>query len=140
MKDLVDVSVIIPCKNEVENLESTVSSIINSKNYLNFEIIIVDDASTDLSTQFLESNKDIYKDVTLIKATNLGAAEARNTGAKFARGKYLFFCDAHVKVPDLWLDNLVNTLKNANASLVAPCIVDMTNTLEQVMVRRGMSS
>ncbi len=130
LEDLIDVSVIVPCKNEVDNLKSTVDSIMKSKNSLNFEIIVVDDASTDLSTEFLKSvlNKDIYKDVTLIKANNVGAAEARNAGAKFARGKYLFFCDAHVKVPDLWLDNLVNALKNNNAHLVAPCIVDMSNT------------
>lgn len=128
-KDLIDVSVIVPCKNEVDNLKSTVDSIMKSKNSLNFEIIVVDDASTDLSTEFLESdsNKDIYKDVTLIKTNNVGAAGARNTGAKFAKGKYLFFCDAHVKVPDEWLDKLVDTLRNANAHLVAPCIVDMTN-------------
>lgn len=128
-EDLIDVSVIVPCKNEVGNLKSTVDSMIKSKNSLSFEIIIVDDASTDLSTEFLKSdlNKDMYKDVTLIKANNLGAAEARNTGAKFAKGKYLFFCDAHVKVPDEWLDNLVDTLRNNNADLVAPCITDMGN-------------
>ncbi|WML35833.1 glycosyltransferase [Clostridium sp. OS1-26] len=130
-EDSIEVSVIIPCKNEVENLKSTVDSIMKSKNVLSFEIIVVDDTSTDLSTEFLESNlnKDIYKDIILIKANNLGAAEARNAGAKVAKGKYLFFCDAHVKVPDGWLDDLVNTLKNADAQLVAPCIVDMSNSL-----------
>lgn len=128
-ESLIDVSVIIPCKNEVNNLKSTVDSIMNSKNSLSFEIIVVDDASMDLSTEFLSSdlNKNIYKDIVLVKTNNVGAAEARNIGGKAAKGKYLFFCDAHVKVPDGWLDSLVNTLKDCNADLVAPCIVDMSN-------------
>lgn len=126
-KELVDVSVIIPCKNEVSTLKHTVDSIMNSKNTLTFEIIVVDDSSIDSSTQFLEEEKHIYKDVILIKTNSLGAAKTRNAGASIAKGKYLFFCDAHVKVPDYWLDNLVNTLKNYNGDLIAPCIADMYN-------------
>lgn len=125
----IDVSIIIPCKNEVNNLKSTVDSIIKSKNNLSFEVIVVDDASQDLSTEFINSDlyTNNYKDVVLIKTNNIGAAGARNAGAKVARGKYLFFCDAHVKVPEKWLDDLVNTLKGAKADLIAPCIVDMSN-------------
>jgi GT2 family glycosyltransferase len=102
-----------------------------SKNNLKFEIIVVDDNSQDLSTEFLKSNLngDIYKDVILIETQNAGAANARNIGAKAAKGKYLFFCDAHIKVPDNWLDSLVNTLISYNADLVAPCIADMSNIL-----------
>lgn len=126
----IEVSIIIPCKNEVNNLKSTVDSIINSKNSLSFEIIVVDDASIDLSTEFLNSdlNKETYKDVILMKTSNVGCAGAKNAGAKSARGKYLFFCDAHIKVSNRWIDNLVNTLENTDAQLVAPCIVDMSTT------------
>lgn len=129
-KESIDVSIIVPCKNEINNLNWTVDSIMKSKNSLNFELIVVDDASMDLSTEFLRQdiNKNIYKDVILIKTNNIGAAQARNAGGKVARGKYLFFCDAHVKVPDGWLDSLVDTLRNSNASLVAPCIADISNT------------
>lgn len=123
------VSIIIPCKNEVNTLKSTVDSIMNSSNSLSFEIIVVDDDSNDLSTEFLTSplNKDIYKDVILIKTNNAGCAGAKNIGTKIAKGYYLFFCDAHIKVPDRWLDTLVNTLKNNGAHLVAPRIVNMKN-------------
>lgn len=126
----IDVSIIIPCKNEVNNLQSTVDSIMKSRNNLSFEIIVVDDESQDLSAEFIKSDlhENSYKDVVLIKTNNIGAAEARNAGAKVARGKYLFFCDAHVKVPEKWLDDLVDTLKEAKADLIAPCIVDMWNT------------
>jgi glycosyltransferase involved in cell wall biosynthesis len=129
--DKVDVSIIIPCKNEAINLKWTLDSILKSNNFLSFEIIVVDDASSDSSTQFLSSNlnKSIYKDVLLTKTDNVGAAQARNAGAKIANGKFLFFCDAHIKVPDHWLDNLVSTLKVSNCDLAAPCILDIHNNL-----------
>lgn len=123
----IDVSIIISCKNEASTLKPTVNSIIQSNNLLSFEIIIVDDGSVDESTEFLKSNlnKKIYNNVKVLKTDNLGVSGARNAGCKIARGNYLLFCDAHVKVPDRWLDNLVNTLKNADAHIVAPCIINM---------------
>lgn len=125
----IHVSVIIPCKNEVNNLKSTVDSIMKSKNSLSFEIIVVDDGSADHSSEFLESykNKETYKDIILLKTNNLGAAEARNSGASAAKGKYLFFCDSHIAVPDGWLDALVNTLQTSKAHIIAPCIIDINN-------------
>ncbi|MCB2296292.1 glycosyltransferase [Clostridium tagluense] len=125
----VDISIIIPCKNEVNNIKWTIDSLLESKNHLKCEIIVVDDASTDGSTEFLKSyiNEEKYRDIVLIMTNNIGAAAARNMGAKVAKGKYLFFFDAHVKVPDMWADNLIDTLEKAKASLVAPCIVDISN-------------
>lgn len=123
----IDVSIIISCKNEVDTLKSTIDSIMKSNNSLSFEIIVVNDGSKDESVEFLKSDcsENTYKDIVLIETKGVGCAEARNAGAKAARGKYLFFCDAHIKVPQGWLDDLVNTLKNYNAHLVAPCIVNM---------------
>lgn len=131
IENSVDISAIIPCKNEVDSLRWTIDSIVNSKNKLKFEIIVVDDGSVDGSTDFLkgELNENNYKDVTLIKENNVGAAEARNIGAKAARGKYFFFFDAHVKVPDGCFDDLVNTLNKFNADLVAPCITNILKPL-----------
>lgn len=130
-RDLLDVSIIIPCKNEGNNLKLTLDSIIKSQSNLSYEIIVVDDNSTDLSTEFLKSalNGSIYKDVVLLKTKGVGCARAKNFGAKFAKGKYLFFCDAHVRVPKHWMDSLVDTLKNYNAHLVTSCIQDMSNSL-----------
>lgn len=127
----VDISIIVPCKNEVNNIKWTIDSLLESKNQLKCEIIVVDDASTDGSTEFLKCyiSENKYKDIILIKTNNIGAAAARNMGAKASKGKYLFFFDAHVKVPDMWADNLINTLEKAKASLVAPCISDITNSL-----------
>lgn len=128
-ENAIDVSIIIPCKNEVNNLKWTVDSILKSKNSLCFEIIVIDDASNDGSTEFLEANFDLYKNIVLIKTSGIGIANARNKGAEHANGKYLFFCDAHIKVPNGWLDDLINTLQSSKAHLVAPAIEDIKNPL-----------
>lgn len=130
-ENAVDVSIIIPCKNEVNNLKWTMDSIIKSENLLTFEIIVIDDASNDGSTEFLETNLDSYKNIVLIKTSGIGIANARNKGAEIANGKYLIFCDAHIKVPNGWLDDLVNTLDSSKAHLVAPAIEDIKNPLAQ---------
>nr|WP_318010975.1 glycosyltransferase [Clostridium estertheticum] len=119
----------IPCKNEINNIKWTIDSILESKNHLKCEIIVVDDASTDGSTEFLKSyiSEDKYRDIILIKTNNIGLSATKNLGAKAAKGKYLFFFDAHIKVPDMWADDLINTLEKGKASLVAPCISDISN-------------
>lgn len=121
---LYDASVIIPCRNEINTLKSTVDSIMNSKNQLVFEIIVIDDGSTDGSCDFITKDKELYKNVRLISSKNLGPSAARNLGGDSACGKYLFFCDAHVTVPDHWIDDLIKTLEENNADAIAPAIKD----------------
>jgi glycosyltransferase involved in cell wall biosynthesis len=126
---LIDASIIIPCRNEGNFLRETLDSILNSKNNLLYEVIVVDDGSKDDCTAFLESPyyMNIYRDMRLIKTNMIGPGGARNAGAELSKGKYLFFFDGHVKVSDYWLDNLVNTLDISKAHIAIPCIVDILN-------------
>jgi glycosyltransferase involved in cell wall biosynthesis len=120
-------SIIIPCKNEADNLKWTIDSIEAAKTYVTYEIIVVDDASTDGSTDFLMDKKNI----TLIKTTGVGCAGARNEGARLSSGKYLIFCDAHIKVENYWLESLLSTLKYSEADLMVPCISDINNPISK---------
>lgn len=117
-----EVSIIVPCKNEVNTLETTVRSLLEARTEVQTEIIVVDDASTDGSSNFLQSGR--YPGVILERTGGLGAAAARNAGAELARGKYLFFCDAHIKVEDYWLDRLVETMLREQAHCIAPAVTD----------------
>ncbi|MFT8315763.1 MAG: glycosyltransferase [Clostridium sp.] len=127
---IIDVSIIIPCKNEGNNLISTVDSILNSKTDLSIEIIAVDDASNDLCVEKLElyMNKINFRNFTSIHINNKGPGMARNAGASKARGKYLFFCDGHIKIQEHCFDGLVNTLVNNNADFATTTVVDMYNS------------
>jgi glycosyltransferase involved in cell wall biosynthesis len=91
------VSVIIPTYNRAQLLSRSIQSVLN-QTYQDFEIIIVDDASTD-DTEEVISNLDNEKIRYLRHEKNKGAAAARNTGIKAARGSYIAFQDSD----DEWL-------------------------------------
>jgi glycosyltransferase involved in cell wall biosynthesis len=121
-----DVSIIIPCKNEINNLKKTIDSIMSSKNKLTYEIIVIDDGCVDGSCDFISTDVETYKNIKLIPSGNLGLSNTKNLGGKTAQGKYLFFCDAHITVPDYWLDNLIKTLEENGGHAIAPVVADMT--------------
>lgn len=120
-----DVSIIISCRNEVNTLKNTVDSIMNSKNNLSFEIIIVDDGSDDGSCNFINTDVKNYRNIKLIFSENIGMAAARNLAAESSNAKYLFFCDAHISVPDYWLDSMIKTLEKNNGHAIIPVIKNM---------------
>lgn len=120
------VSIIIPCKNEGSNLAMTVDSILAASESTAYEIIVVDDGSSDGCCNFLLQG-DRYRAVSLITTTGLGAAAARNLGAAAAQGMYLVFCDAHVQVPARWLSKLLDTFKHAGVDAVSPAIGSLKN-------------
>ena len=89
------VSVVIPCYNCSSTIGETINSVMD-QTYTNFEIIVVDDGSTDCSSEILKKFRD---DVHLITQQNSGAAQARNSGIKYAQGDLIAFLDAD----DSWL-------------------------------------
>ena len=85
-------SVVVPVHNGARWLGETLSSIFE-QSFKDFEIILVDDASTDELRSVLESFTDPRLNVVQL-AQNVGVAEARNQGVRRAAGKYIAFCDA----------------------------------------------
>ncbi|MFV8814282.1 glycosyltransferase [Aerococcus urinaeequi] len=85
-------SIIIPVYNTAEYLEECVESLIDKK--LEYEIIIIDDGSTDESLRIANQLSDKYSMITIIEQENHGQGHARNRGIDIARGKYIFFMDS----------------------------------------------
>lgn len=88
-----DLSVIIPVYNVENYLESCVDSVEKIRN-INFEIILVNDGSTDGSLSIAENLVKKYKNIKLISQKNGGLSCARNTGLRSAQGKYISFIDS----------------------------------------------
>lgn len=93
------VSVIVPVYNGVKFIAEAIESIC-AQNYHPLEIIIVDDGSTDDTSNIVQS----YKNIRYIYQPNQGVAAARNTGIKNSSGELIAFLDAD----DLWEHNKLN--------------------------------
>lgn len=87
------VTVIITAHNYARYVERAIRSVLNqSLERSSYEIILVDDASTDETPQILENYKEEVRIFRMEK--NVGLAEARNFGIRKARGQYVVFLDA----------------------------------------------
>lgn len=92
------VSVVIPVYNSSKFLRETLGHVF-AQTFKDYEIVVVDDGSTDCSVSVLEEIAERYaRLVRIISQSNQGAAAARNTGARAAQGQYLAFLDAD----DIW--------------------------------------
>lgn len=91
------ISVIIPLYNKEAIVERSIRSVLN-QSYRDFELIIVDDGSTDGSADVVYNIVD--ERIVFIQQENGGPSKARNTGAKYARGEWIVFIDADDEMED----------------------------------------
>jgi glycosyltransferase involved in cell wall biosynthesis len=96
-------SVVIPLYNKALSIQSTLDSVL-SQIYTKYEIIVIDDGSTDESAQKVLEIKDTR--IRLIKKKNGGVSSARNEGILAAQGEYIAFLDGD----DLWHPTYLETL------------------------------
>lgn len=95
------ISIITPCFNAEKFISQTIESVLN-QTYLNWELIIVDDCSSDNSKEVVESYKCNDSRIILLESTfNQGVAATRNIAIDFAKGDYVAFLDAD----DQWDSN-----------------------------------
>ena len=108
MKEL---SIIIPVYNVQKYLEDCLLSIYKQSLSLEtFEVIAVNDGSTDSSIDILREYGEIYPNLIIISQENKGLSKARNNGLAVASGKYVFFMDSD---DFLCLDSLASLLSKA---------------------------
>lgn len=85
------ISIIIPLYNKEHFIAQTLNSVLN-QTYTDFEVIIVNDGSTDKSVDIVLGFND--KRINIVNQVNKGVSAARNTGIKLAKGDYIAFLDA----------------------------------------------
>ncbi|MYW23422.1 glycosyltransferase [Bacillus thuringiensis] len=99
------VSVITPSYNSIRFIGETISSVQN-QSYENWEMIIVDDGSTDQSAAKIKEMIEGDSRIRLLSLKeNVGAAKARNLAIQEARGRYIAFLDSD----DIWLPHKLKT-------------------------------
>lgn len=103
-------SVIIPLYNKIKYVKETVLSVQN-QTYRNYEILIIDDGSTDGSYELVCNLSKLDDKIKVFRQKNSGVSCARNKGIENASGEYICFLDAD----DLWHDNYLETINKAIA-------------------------
>lgn len=107
------VSVIVPCYNDGNYIHECLNSI-HGQNYEHYEIILVDDGSTDKDT-IGEIEKITHPKIKKYRTKNQGPSKTRNFGISKSNGEYIFPLDSDNKVGKVFLQeavNLLNTEKN----------------------------
>lgn len=104
------ISVIIPCLNEEHYVGKLLGDLVE-QNYQDFEVIVSDSGSRDNTLKVVESFSD-HLSLDTVKADKKGLSLARNNGAAAAKGNYLLFLDADLRIPPYTLSTLY---KQANA-------------------------
>lgn len=99
------ISVVIPVFNAEKYLREALDSVLN-QNFDSYQLICVDDGSTDHSLEILQSYAKQHKQLTVISQKNLGASFARKTGLEIASGQYVLFVDAD----DILIQNALKLL------------------------------
>ena len=105
MNEAIDLSIIVPVYNYVSLIRKNIDSILNQDTKYCYELIIVDDGSTDGAREIVCSYEEDSR-VKIICQENQGIAGARNTGLQHASGKYIAFVDCD----DIVTSDMVETL------------------------------
>lgn len=112
MQQNIEISIIIPVYNTQEYLKRCLNSIINQSYKVSYEIICIDDGSTDKSVDILNQYKSKYPDnFKILYQKHSGQAEARNLGIKSAAGNFIMFIDSDDFIAENLLKECSNKLK-----------------------------
>jgi len=111
------VSIIIPIYNSEKYLEDCLNSLIN-QTFKNFEIICINDGSTDNSLSILRNFEKLDKRIHVISQINKGPGIARNIGIKESKGQYLLFLDSDDVFKNTMIEDMYVNIKNYDSEIV----------------------
>lgn len=110
------ISVIIPCYNAESTLEKCLNSVLN-QDYENFEVIIINDGSTDSTSKIIEDFKIKNTRISAYYQSNSGVSKARNFGISKSKGDYICFVDSDDWVERNYCSTLFNSLQSKDADI-----------------------
>jgi len=110
------ISVIIPVYNVERFLEKCLESVLN-QTYENLEIILVDDGSTDSSSQLCDKWKAYDQRIIVVHKGNGGLSDARNTGLDIAKGDFYVFIDSDDYISLNMIETMMNSAINNSCEI-----------------------
>lgn len=111
-----EVSVIVPVYNAELYLDTCIHSIL-TQDFCNFELLLIDDGSTDKSGQICDGYSKRDKRILVVHQQNGGISVARNAGLKIAKGSYIAFVDSDDYIPSTMISDLLLAIKKTGADM-----------------------
>jgi glycosyltransferase involved in cell wall biosynthesis len=112
-------SIIVPCFNVEDHITRCLNSLVNQDlNSKDFEIIIIDDGSTDNSINLVNKFISKHKNAVLYAQENKGLGAVRNRGIKLAKGDYIYFIDSDDYLAHHTLNIVLDKMINNNLDLL----------------------
>lgn len=111
------ISIIVPIYNSSKYLDRCISSIL-LQSYVNFELILINDGSTDHSLIICKKFQKCESRIILIDQVNSGVSTARNIGIKNSTGKYILFVDSDDSLNDNYIESLLNEIEKLEVDFV----------------------
>ncbi len=134
------VSIIVPFYNAENFLDKCISSVLK-QTYNNYELILVNDGSTDGSQKIYEKYCNIPDTkIRYIYQDNAGVSAARNNGINLAKGEFITFVDADDYLDENYLDIMVNTQNSYNADLTVCAHENYSNDGRKQVCRPFLSN
>tara|TARA_R110000850_G_scaffold37904_3_gene99468 strand:+ start:3182 stop:4258 length:1077 start_codon:yes stop_codon:yes gene_type:complete len=116
------VTLIIPFRNEIENIQSLVSNL-KKHAYPDLDILLIDDHSEDGSFQLLGKYFEGYQNVRVLQSANEGKKRALEYGVKIASGEIVLCTDADCDFPEYWVEHMILPFQNPKVQLVAGAVM-----------------
>lgn len=117
-------SIIVPVYNRENVLEECINSVF-AQSYQDFEVILVDDGSTDNTLEVCNRLMEKDKRIKLITEEHSGVSDARNKGLDAAEGEYIFFLDSDDVIHPQLLETLTPALDITGAGIVGCTVVNV---------------
>jgi len=127
MNNEIEVSIIIPVYNKFQYTINCLRSI-SEKTKERYEVVVVDDASTDKTVSLLINIPNL---LVIRNDENMGFVESCNKGAQSGKGKYLLFLNNDTVVTENWLPTLVEVMKKEGSGAVGSKLVYPDGTLQE---------
>ena len=115
---MAEVSIIVPVYQVEHYIRRCIDSIL-AQSFTDFELILVDDGSTDRSGQICDEYARMDARVKVVHTKNVRAAEARNKGINLARGNYLMFIDSDDSIAPTMVESLYQSILEKNADIAS---------------------
>lgn len=126
IEELYDLHIIVPIYNQESFIEECINSILSQKTQYTFFLTLVNDGSTDRTSDILSSYQQ-HKNIQIITQKNYGASVARNAGLKYIKGKYIMFIDPDDRLHEDAIQKLMSYAEKNDCYIVQGGYETFTN-------------